>query len=83
MLIIYNFWSSGSDNRILQFAEKYGKIFSLRILGPRIVVLDGYKLVKEVYLQQGDNLADRPLLPLFYDIIGDKGKSYLNVKLVI
>uniref|UniRef100_A0A8C1Z0Q2 Cytochrome P450 2J2-like n=1 Tax=Cyprinus carpio TaxID=7962 RepID=A0A8C1Z0Q2_CYPCA len=56
-----------------EFAEKYGKIFSLRILGPRIVVLDGYKLVKEVYLQQGDNLADRPLLPLFYDIIGDKG----------
>uniref|UniRef100_A0A672QPE5 Cytochrome P450 2J3-like n=1 Tax=Sinocyclocheilus grahami TaxID=75366 RepID=A0A672QPE5_SINGR len=56
-----------------EFAEKYGKIFSLRFLGPRIVVLDGYKLVKEVYLQQGDNLADRPMLPLFYEIIGDKG----------
>ncbi|XP_052391940.1 cytochrome P450 2J4-like isoform X1 [Carassius gibelio] len=56
-----------------EFAEKYGKIFSLRILGPRIVVLDGYKLVKEVYLQQGDNLADRPVLPLFYEIVGDKG----------
>ncbi|XP_059366596.1 cytochrome P450 2J2-like isoform X2 [Carassius carassius] len=55
------------------FAEKYGKIFSLRILGSRIVVLDGYKLVKEVYLQQDDSLAGRPMLPIFYDIVGDKG----------
>ncbi len=40
-----------------------------------MVVLDGYKLVKEVYLQQGDNLADRPMLPLVYEIFGDKGRS--------
>ncbi|XP_051731727.1 cytochrome P450 2J4-like isoform X21 [Ctenopharyngodon idella] len=59
--------------QFLKFAEKYGKIFNIRFFGPRIVVLDGYKLVKEVYLQQGDNLADRPVLPLFYDITGDKG----------
>lgn len=56
-----------------QFAEKYGKVFSLRILGSRIVVLDGYKLVKEVYLRHDDSLAGRPVLPLFYDIVGDKG----------
>ncbi|XP_048052251.1 cytochrome P450 2J4-like [Megalobrama amblycephala] len=56
-----------------KFAEKYGKIFSLRILGQRIVVLDGYKLVKEVYTQQGDNLADRPTLALVNEIIGDRG----------
>ncbi|RXN37188.1 cytochrome P450 2J2-like protein [Labeo rohita] len=65
-----------TTNYILQFAEKYGKIFSLRILGSRIVVLDGYKLVKEVYLQQDDNLAGRPVLPLFYDIVGDKGRPF-------
>ncbi|XP_048062346.1 cytochrome P450 2J4-like isoform X1 [Megalobrama amblycephala] len=58
--------------QFLKFAEKYGKIFNIRVFGPRIV-LDGYKLVKEVYLQQGDNLADRPMLPLFYDITGDRG----------
>ncbi|XP_051510950.1 cytochrome P450 2J3-like isoform X1 [Myxocyprinus asiaticus] len=59
--------------QLTKFAEKYGNIFSIRVFGPRIVVLDGYKLVKEVYLQQGENLADRPSLPLFYDIFGDKG----------
>ncbi|NP_956914.1 cytochrome P450 2P9 [Danio rerio] len=56
-----------------KFAERYGNIFSLRLFGPRIVVLNGYNLVKEVYIKQGDNLADRPVLPLFYEIIGDKG----------
>ncbi|KAF4114921.1 hypothetical protein G5714_005144 [Onychostoma macrolepis] len=61
------------SQRWSEFAEKYGKIFSLRILGSRIVVLDGYKLVKEVYLQHDDNLAGRPILPLFYDVVGDKG----------
>ncbi len=38
------------------------------------VVLDGYKLVKEVYLRHDDSLAGRPVLPLFYDIVGDKGQ---------
>ncbi|XP_001337781.3 cytochrome P450 2J5 isoform X1 [Danio rerio] len=59
--------------QLSEFAEKYGKIFSLRLFGPRIVVLNGYNLVKEVYTQEGDNLADRAILPLFHDIIGDKG----------
>ncbi|KAG1939524.1 cytochrome P450 2J3-like [Pimephales promelas] len=61
-----------------KFAEKYGKIFSLKILGTRMVFLDGYKLVKEVYTQQGDNLSDRPSLPLFYDLIGDRGLVVAN-----
>ncbi len=75
LIICCYFRSSGSvTNPILQFAEKYGKVFSLRILGSRIVVLDGYKLVKEVYLRHDDSLAGRPVLPLFYDIVGDKGQ---------
>ncbi|KAG1964374.1 cytochrome P450 2J6 [Pimephales promelas] len=61
-----------------EFAEKYGKIFSLNIFGQRIVVLNGYELVKEVYIQQGDNLSNRPMLPLFIDIVGDKGLIVSN-----
>jgi len=44
-----------------------------------MVFLDGYKLVKEVYTQQGDNLSDRPSLPLFYDIIGDRGQFNIRM----
>ncbi|XP_056337141.1 cytochrome P450 2J4-like [Danio aesculapii] len=34
-----------------KFAEKYGNVLSIQILGPRIVVLIGYKTVKESYAQ--------------------------------
>uniref|UniRef100_A0A8C1LQY2 Cytochrome P450, family 2, subfamily P, polypeptide 6 n=1 Tax=Cyprinus carpio TaxID=7962 RepID=A0A8C1LQY2_CYPCA len=63
--------------QVAKFAEKYGDILSIRFLGPRIVILNGYKRVQEVYLQQGDNLADRPVLPMIYDIAEDKGQSCL------
>uniref|UniRef100_A0A673GFN1 Cytochrome P450, family 2, subfamily P, polypeptide 6 n=1 Tax=Sinocyclocheilus rhinocerous TaxID=307959 RepID=A0A673GFN1_9TELE len=56
--------------------KKYGNILSIRILGPRIVVLIGYKTVKEAYLEEGDNLADRHKLPIFYDIFGDKCRPF-------
>uniref|UniRef100_A0A673GAJ3 Cytochrome P450, family 2, subfamily P, polypeptide 6 n=1 Tax=Sinocyclocheilus rhinocerous TaxID=307959 RepID=A0A673GAJ3_9TELE len=58
--------------RLQLLQKKYGNILSIRILGPRIVVLIGYKTVKEAYLEEGDNLADRHKLPIFYDIFGDK-----------
>ncbi|XP_063057372.1 cytochrome P450 2J2-like [Engraulis encrasicolus] len=59
-----------------KFAGRYGNIFNFRLFGPRLVVLNGHKLVKEVY--QGDNIADRPVVPLFDDIIGGKGVVLSN-----
>ncbi|XP_051731720.1 cytochrome P450 2J2-like isoform X15 [Ctenopharyngodon idella] len=64
--------------QVAKFAEKYGDILHIRILGPRIVILSGYKRVKEVYVQQGDNLADRPVLPMIHDISEDKGLVAAN-----
>ncbi|KAL2089588.1 hypothetical protein ACEWY4_014276 [Coilia grayii] len=56
-----------------KFAEEYGQIFSIRLFGARLVVLNGHKVVREVYVNQGENFADRPSIPLFADIVGDKG----------
>ncbi|XP_036376776.1 cytochrome P450 2J2-like [Megalops cyprinoides] len=58
--------------QLLELKKQYGDIFSIR-LGPRIVVLNGVKLIKEAFVQHGENFADRPSVPLFTDINKNNG----------
>ncbi|KAL7397020.1 hypothetical protein ABVT39_015379 [Epinephelus coioides] len=61
-----------------EFAEKYGNIFSLQIFGGRVVVLYGYKLVREALVQRGEDYTDRPTVPLFEALVGRKGLLISN-----
>ncbi|XP_071392680.1 cytochrome P450 2J2-like [Centroberyx affinis] len=61
-----------------QFAEKYGNIFSLRLFGGRIVVINGYKLVREALVEKGEDYTDRPVIPLFQETFGNKGLVLSN-----
>ncbi|KAK7888835.1 hypothetical protein WMY93_024395 [Mugilogobius chulae] len=56
-----------------KFAKKYGNIFSVRLFGGQIIVVNGYKLVREALAVRGDDYADRPTLPIFEDLIGNSG----------
>ncbi|KAJ8367130.1 hypothetical protein AAFF_G00330920, partial [Aldrovandia affinis] len=58
--------------QFVKLAEQYGDIFSIR-LGQRIVVLNGLKRFKEAFVQHGENFVDRPLLPIFKDLLNNKG----------
>nr|XP_029137192.1 cytochrome P450 2J6-like [Labrus bergylta] len=64
--------------QLSEFAEKYGKIFSLRLFGGRVVVINGYKLVREALVQKGKDYVDRPFVPLSYAMMGDKGLVMSN-----
>ncbi|KAG7487701.1 hypothetical protein MATL_G00026140 [Megalops atlanticus] len=69
---VFRIDSSKIHLQLVKFKEQYGDIFSIR-LGPRIVVLNGFKLIKEAFVKHGENFADRPSLPLFEDIVKNNG----------
>jgi len=46
-------------------ADVYGKVFSLRVGSDKMIIVSGYKMVKDV---------DRPNVPLFHKIFKGLGK---------
>ncbi|KAK2835772.1 hypothetical protein Q5P01_016256 [Channa striata] len=59
--------------QLAEFAEKYGNVFSLQLFGERIVVINGYKLVREALVLRGEDYIDRPYMPLFEKFFGTQG----------
>ncbi|MEQ2234149.1 hypothetical protein ILYODFUR_029029 [Ilyodon furcidens] len=61
-----------------EFAEKYGDIYSLHIFGGRVVIVNGYKYVKEALVHKGEDFIDRPTIPLFSEFFKNKGLVMSN-----
>ncbi|XP_034635983.1 cytochrome P450 2J2 [Trachemys scripta elegans] len=54
-------------------AGKYGNIFSLQLGNLTFVIVNGFQLVKEVLVHQGEYFLGRPQIPLIYEIFGPFG----------
>uniref|UniRef100_A0A8C3T9H4 Cytochrome P450 n=1 Tax=Chelydra serpentina TaxID=8475 RepID=A0A8C3T9H4_CHESE len=52
---------------------KYGNIFSLQFGNLTCVIVNGFELVKEVLVHQGECFLDRPQIPSLYEIFGTFG----------
>ncbi|XP_063746919.1 cytochrome P450 2J6-like [Eleginops maclovinus] len=61
-----------------KLAEKYGNVYSMRMGQSWMVVLNGFEVLKEALVTQGDSLADRPDLPLFVEISSGLGIVFSN-----
>ena len=44
-------------------------------MGGWVVVVNGYRFVREALVERGEDYVDRPYLPLLYEAIGSKGIS--------
>ncbi|XP_068953689.1 cytochrome P450 2C19-like isoform X3 [Petaurus breviceps papuanus] len=61
-----------------QLAKEYGPVFTLHLGVKRVVVLHGYKAVKEALIDHGDKFADRGHMPIFEVIRNGFGLGMSN-----
>ncbi|NWU96609.1 CP2DR protein, partial [Upupa epops] len=59
-----------------QLHKKYGNIFNLQNCWTNLVVLNGYKTVKEALVHKSEDFADRPYFPIYEHMgYGDKSEG--------
>uniref|UniRef100_A0A671Q0V8 Uncharacterized protein n=1 Tax=Sinocyclocheilus anshuiensis TaxID=1608454 RepID=A0A671Q0V8_9TELE len=51
-----------------KLAEVYGTIFSLRVGSEKMIIVSGYKMVKEALITHIDSFIERPNVPLFHKV---------------
>ncbi|XP_051731734.1 cytochrome P450 2J2-like isoform X6 [Ctenopharyngodon idella] len=61
-----------------KLAEVYGKVFSLRVGSDKLIIVSGYKMVKEALITQIDSFVDRPNVPLFHKVFKGIGTILSN-----
>ncbi|XP_073504153.1 cytochrome P450 2K4-like isoform X2 [Phyllobates terribilis] len=50
---------------LMQLSKKYGEIFTLNFGPKKMVILAGYKIIKEALVTQAEDFGDRPITPVF------------------
>ncbi|XP_015272789.1 PREDICTED: cytochrome P450 2K4-like [Gekko japonicus] len=63
---------------MLKLSKQYGPVFTLQLGFQKMVVLSGYKTVKEALVNQGDAFVDRPRIPMFEEAERGHGIVFSN-----
>ncbi|XP_010634013.1 cytochrome P450 2W1 [Fukomys damarensis] len=57
--------ASQQDRWLMELSERYGPMFTVHLGGQKTVVLSGYEAVREALVGTGQELVDRPPIPIF------------------
>ncbi|XP_056137317.1 cytochrome P450 2J2-like [Lampris incognitus] len=64
---------------LTKLSEVYGDVFSFRIGRDKTVYVNGFRMVKEALVAQGENFVDRPASPMVHKIYkGNNGIFFSN-----
>ncbi|XP_073713848.1 cytochrome P450 2K1-like [Misgurnus anguillicaudatus] len=63
---------------LLNLSKKYGSVFKIHLGPKKIVVLAGYKTVKQALVNQADEFGERDITPIFQDISKGHGIAFTN-----
>jgi hypothetical protein len=58
---------------VLQLSKKYGSVFTVHFGPTKVVILAGYKTVKQALVNHAEEFGDRGMLPVLYDFTNGHG----------
>lgn len=62
-----------------QLTNIYGNIYTVWLGTTPVIVLNGYKAVKDGLVTNTDEITGRPLTPFFKDLMGERGNNYTHI----
>uniref|UniRef100_A0A7N8YCK9 Uncharacterized protein n=1 Tax=Mastacembelus armatus TaxID=205130 RepID=A0A7N8YCK9_9TELE len=63
---------------LCELSKKYGSVFTVYFGPNKVVVLSGYKAVKEALINHAEEFGDRQIAPIFYDTHQEHGILFAN-----
>ncbi|XP_055754651.1 cytochrome P450 2K1-like isoform X2 [Salvelinus fontinalis] len=61
---------------LCKLSKKYGSVFTVHFGPTKVVILAGYKTVKQALVNHAEEFGDRGMLPVFYDFTNGHGKAF-------
>ncbi|KAL2101312.1 hypothetical protein ACEWY4_003073 [Coilia grayii] len=65
-------------NTLCELSKKYGSVFTIYFGPKKVVVLAGYKTVKQALVNHADEFGERDITPLFHDLNQGHGILFAN-----
>ncbi|XP_071981297.1 cytochrome P450 2G1-like [Engystomops pustulosus] len=65
-------------NSLVKLSEKYGEVYTVYMGSRPVVIVTGYKLVKEIYFDKGDEFLNRGGMPIWDDYYKNHGLVFTN-----